>query len=90
MISETKVKEKFLIFVCPTCKTAKDVWYDTKGDSCDEDIYHCLKCRYYFTVSAVCDKCSGVHSRSYGCNTKGCSSMNYHYNHEEREVEREI
>lgn len=84
------VKEKFLMFICPTCKTAEDVWYDTKGDTCDEDIYHCFKCSYYFTVSAVCDKCGGTHSRSYGCNNKNCDSQEYYYDHKEEEIEREI
>ena len=44
-------KEKFIMYVCLTCKTADDVWYDTKGDNMDEEIYHCLKCGYYFSVA---------------------------------------
>jgi len=78
------------MFVCPTCKTAKDVWYDTKGDTCDEDIYFCQKCGFYFAVSAVCDKCNYSHSRAYGCTSKDCDCMDYHYDHEEEEIEREI
>ena len=27
------------MFKCPTCKIAKDVWYDTKGGYCHEDIH---------------------------------------------------
>jgi len=65
-----KVKEKFMTFKCSTCKTAKDVWYDTHGDTCDKDIYHCMKCTYYFTVFAVCDKCGGAHSHAYGSTSK--------------------
>lgn len=86
----SKVKEKFMMFVCPACKTAKDVWYDSKGDTCDQDIYHCLKCANYFIVSAVCNKCDGTHSRAYGCNSKNCDSMEYHYDHEEEKIEREM
>ncbi len=44
-------KESFLMYICLTCKTAEDVWYDTKGDNLDEEIYHCFKCGYYFSVS---------------------------------------
>lgn len=78
------------MYVCPTCKVAEGVCYDTKGDSLDEDMYFCNKCGFYFTVSAVCDKCDGTHSRSYGCNTRGCGSENYHYDHETEEIEIEV
>lgn len=78
------------MFICPTCKTAKDVWYDTKGDTCDDDIYHCLKCKYYFAVSAVCDKCGGTHSRAYGCNNKNCGCLEYYYDHKEEKIERKM
>ena len=84
------MKGKFAMFICPTCKVAKDVWYDTKGDTCDEDIYHCSKCANYFVVSAVCDKCDETHSRSYGCNNKKCDSIEYHYNHAEEKIERTV
>lgn len=81
-----KTPEKFLMYICPTCKVADGVCYNTKGDSLDEDIYSCEKCGFCFVVSAVCNKCSGAHSRLYGCNTKGCNSVNYHYDHEEEEI----
>lgn len=78
------------MFKCLTCKTAKDVWYDTKGDTCDEDIYHCWNCNRYFLVSAICDKCGNSHSRSYGCNNSKCDNMDYHYEHEEEGIKRAI
>ncbi len=83
-----ELKEIIIMFVCPTCKVADNVWYDTKGDSLDEDIYHCLKCGYYFMVHTVCNKCDSSHNRSYGCNTKNCNCIEYHYDHEEIEIER--
>lgn len=83
-------KEKFIMFKCLTCNVAKDVWYDTKGDTCDEDIYHCLKCSNYFMVSAICNECGSSHSRTYGCVNKSCDCMDYHYDHEEEEIEREL
>ena len=85
-----KKKEKFLIFKCPTCKTAKHVWYDTKGGYCHEDIYTCMKCGYSFIVSAICDKCGSSHSRAYGCNDPNCDSEDYHYDREKEEIEREL
>ena len=81
------LREKVMMFVCPTCKVADGVCYDTKGDSLDEDIYSCSKCGFYFVVSASCKKCNGVHSRSYGCSSIDCKCVNYHYNHEEKEIE---
>jgi len=83
-------KEEFLMFKCPTCKTAKNVWYDTKGDYCHEDIYTCKKCGNSFLVSATCDKCGSYHSRGYGCNNPDCDSEDYHYDKEEEEIEREL
>lgn len=80
-------REKIMMYVCPTCKVAEGVRFDTKGDSLDNDIYTCEKCGYSFVVTAVCDKCDGAHSRSYGCNTMGCGSENYHYDHDEGEIE---
>ncbi|OGF21859.1 hypothetical protein A2Y83_01785 [Candidatus Falkowbacteria bacterium RBG_13_39_14] len=82
--------KKFKMFKCPNCKTAQDVRYDSKGGYCDEDIYHCSKCNEYFLVSAICDKCGSPHSRLYGCNNKECDCMDYHYNREEEEIERDI
>lgn len=85
-----KKKERFLMYKCPTCKMAKDVWYDTKG-YCHEDIYTCIKCGHSFVVSAICDKCGSHHSRAYGCNNPDCDSQDYHYDHEEEEeIEREL
>lgn len=78
------------MFKCPTCKTAKDVWYDSKGGYCHEEIYVCTKCGYYFIVSAICDKCGSLHSRAYGCNNPKCESEDYHYDKEEEEIEREF
>jgi hypothetical protein len=85
-MSDQKTKEKIMEFICLTCKTAKDVCYDAKGDSLDEDIYFCSKCKFYFVVSAICNKCNGVHSRSYGCNNRGCGCLEYHYDHNEMEI----
>lgn len=76
------------MFVCPTRKTAKDVWYDTKGDSLDEDIYRCLKCVYYFTVSAVCGKRCETHSRTYDYMSKNCDCMEYYCDHKKGEIEK--
>lgn len=83
-------KERFMMFKCPTCKTAKDVWYDTKGGYCNDDIYTCLKCGYSFIVSAICNKCDTPHSRAYGCNSPNCNSENYHYDHKQEEIGREF
>ena len=82
--------EKLFMFKCPTCGTAKDVWYDTKGGYCHEDIYTCQKCGYSFMVSAVCDKCGSLHSRVYGCNNRDCDSEDYHYDREQEQIEREF
>jgi len=76
------------MFKCPTCKTAKDVWYDTKGCYRQEDIYTCQKCGYSFVISAICDKCGSHHSRAYGCNNLDCNSQDYHYGSENREKDR--
>ena len=83
-----KTKETLLMFICPTRKTARDVWYDTKGGYCHEDIYTCQKCGYSFLVSAVCDKCGHSHSRAYGCSNQGCNSEDYHYDMAKEEIER--
>lgn len=87
MKNTTIKKEKILEFICPTCKTAKNVCYDTKGDSLNEDIYFCGKCGFYFAVSASCNKCNGIHSRSYGCNNRNCDCMDYYYDHKMEEIE---
>lgn len=82
-----KTTEKILMYICPTCKVADSVCYSTKGNILAEDIYLCEKCGFCFSVSAVCNKCDGAHSRSYGCNTRGCDSENYHYDHNVEEIE---
>jgi nickel-dependent lactate racemase len=82
--------EKFLMFKCSTCGTAKDVWYDTKSEYCHEDIYTCKKCGHYFVVSAACNKCGSSHSRVYGCNNSKCDCQDYHYDREQEEIEREF
>lgn len=83
-------ESKIMEFICPTCKVADSVCYDTKGDSLDEDIYFCSKCGFYFAVSASCDRCDGAHSRLYGCNNSKCGSMDYHYGNEEEKIKRAI
>ena len=88
--AQSKEKYKFEMFKCPTCKTARDVWYDTKGGYCHEDIYTCQKCGNSFLVSAICDKCGSFHSRGYGCNNPDCRSEDYHYDHETEEIERDL
>lgn len=89
-VAQTKEKYKFEMFKCPTCKTARDVWYDTKGGYCHEDIYTCQKCSNSFLVSAICDKCGSFHSGGYGCNNPDCRSEDYHYGHETEEIERDL
>ncbi len=85
--SEPKEKEKIKMFICGECKTASDVCYDSKGGYCHEDIYCCQKCKSYFVVGAICDKCNSTHSRSYGCNNSKSDCEDYNYNHETEEVE---
>lgn len=83
-------KEHFSMFKCPTCRIAKDVWYDTKGCYCHEDIYACIKCGYSFVVSAICGECGSSHSRAYGCNNPDCNSEEYYYDKGTEKIERKL
>ncbi|MBM4177452.1 hypothetical protein FJ208_01460 [Candidatus Gribaldobacteria bacterium] len=82
--------EKFKMFVCPLCGSAKDVWYWSKGGYTHEELYNCEKCNKGFVVNVICKKCGSFHNGLYGCSNESCECEDICFRHPQKEIMREL